>query len=155
MPETKVAAHKHPSDREGKHKAKQKVEENSHNWGQGPQQCHMDGSQHKFCKYHGPLRHSTEECHIDIAHSKGLIYHECKDISHDRKKVHFRGISQYKAKLHDLLSKDKKDMNTIANVEITKALSCYKEKEKKSMNKFETLSILSGSNAGNSSNEYE
>eukprot|EP00957_Ditylum_brightwellii_P181706 13842228-Ditylum_brightwellii.AAC.1 len=38
MHETKVAAFKYPSEKEGKLKAKHKVEENYHNWGQAPQQ---------------------------------------------------------------------------------------------------------------------
>ena len=56
--------------------------------------------------------------------------------------MHF---SSYKAKSCDASSNGNKDLHLIINEKIAATLSCQ---EKKDLNKFEALSILSGSNDG-------
>eukprot|EP00957_Ditylum_brightwellii_P164607 12532911-Ditylum_brightwellii.AAC.2 len=66
-------------------------------------------------KVHGSCRHSTDECNITIAHSKGCICYEHKEGSCKSKKT--------------------KDLNTIIDKMITKAFRCQEKKEKFNLNK--------------------
>eukprot|EP00957_Ditylum_brightwellii_P051039 3870068-Ditylum_brightwellii.AAC.1 len=147
MPEKIALTPIRPSEREGKFKAECKPKEKGDcNWGRSPQQHHMNGSQCRYNKYHGPCRHSMEECNITTACSKGCMCHECKEGSCDDKKVCFWCS---KAKLCGFLSNKSKDLNIIINGKITKAFSCQEKKEKAYLNEFKAISILFRSNAGN------
>eukprot|EP00957_Ditylum_brightwellii_P020215 1524681-Ditylum_brightwellii.AAC.1 len=73
------------------------------------------------------------------------MHHGGEDRPCKIKKVHF---SSGKAKTWEPLSNGSKDLHLIINQNITAALSTQ---EKKDLNKFEALSILSGSDNGNNS----
>eukprot|EP00957_Ditylum_brightwellii_P101821 7760487-Ditylum_brightwellii.AAC.1 len=151
MPEIQNEAHRSHYKREGKCKTKQKSDEKGYcNWGQAHQQCYMDGSQHQYCKYYGSCRHTTDECNITIACCKDCTYHEYKERSHKSKKVCF---CNNRAKLSEILSGKSKGLNTIINKKIAEAFSYQEKKEKADLNKFEDLSFLSGSNAGDRNSE--
>eukprot|EP00957_Ditylum_brightwellii_P169920 12933815-Ditylum_brightwellii.AAC.1 len=77
---------------------------------------------------------------------KGSMRHEREDRSYKSKKVCF---SSGKVKSYKVLSSGNKDLHAIINEKITAALS---RQEKKDLNKFEALSILSGSNSGDDNN---
>eukprot|EP00957_Ditylum_brightwellii_P210792 15365403-Ditylum_brightwellii.AAC.2 len=77
---------------------------------------------------------------------KGSMHYVREDRSHKSKKVHF---SSGKAKSCEVLSNGNKDLHTIIDKKIVVALSCQ---EKKDLNKFEALSILSDRNHGDDSN---
>eukprot|EP00957_Ditylum_brightwellii_P022748 1715408-Ditylum_brightwellii.AAC.1 len=72
--------------------------------------------------------------------------HEREDRSCKSKKV---CSSSGKAKSHESSYNRNKDLHLIINEKIATVFSCQ---EKKDLNKFEALSILSGSNNGNNSN---
>eukprot|EP00957_Ditylum_brightwellii_P081284 6183228-Ditylum_brightwellii.AAC.1 len=101
---------------------------------------------HHFCKYHGYCNHAMDECRITIKWCKEIMLHERGDRSCKSKKVHF---SSGKAKSCKSLSNGNKDLHSIINKKIVMALS---HQEKKDLNKFEALSILSGGDDGNNSN---
>eukprot|EP00957_Ditylum_brightwellii_P125643 9576525-Ditylum_brightwellii.AAC.1 len=101
---------------------------------------------HHYCKYHGYCNHTTDECRITMNWCKGSTLHEREDRSCKSKKVHF---SSDKAKSCDTLSDGNKDPHVIIDKKIAAALS---HQEKKDLNKFEALSILSGSDNDNNSN---
>jgi hypothetical protein len=77
---------------------------------------------------------------------KGHMCHEREDRSCNSKKVHF---SSGRVNSCEALSNGNKDLHAIIHEKITVALDC---KEKKDLNKFEALSILSDSNKDNGSN---
>eukprot|EP00957_Ditylum_brightwellii_P176277 13422046-Ditylum_brightwellii.AAC.1 len=79
----------------------------------------MDGSQCKYCKYHGHWRYSTEECNIIMTCNKGHTCHECEEESHNNKKVCFQSD---KIKWCGFSSDDKNDLNTIIDAKIAKAM---------------------------------
>eukprot|EP00957_Ditylum_brightwellii_P153747 11702097-Ditylum_brightwellii.AAC.1 len=72
--------------------------------------------------------------------------HEGEDRSCNSKKVHF---SSGKAKSHEASSNGNKDLHAIINEKIALGLD---QQEKKDLNKFEALSILSDSNKDDDSN---
>eukprot|EP00957_Ditylum_brightwellii_P135411 10325040-Ditylum_brightwellii.AAC.1 len=83
---------------------------------------------------------------ITIIWYKGSTCNEREDRSYKSKKVCF---NSGKAMSHVSSSDGSKDLHAIISEKITVALSC---KEKKDLNKFEALSILSGDNDGDNSN---
>eukprot|EP00957_Ditylum_brightwellii_P107837 8226105-Ditylum_brightwellii.AAC.1 len=87
-----------------------------------------------------------------MALSKGHMHHEHKEGSCKSKKVPF---CSNKVKLHGFLTGKSKDLNSIINKKIDKVFSHQKKKEKVKLNKFEALSILSGSNTGDSNSKFE
>eukprot|EP00957_Ditylum_brightwellii_P132565 10109615-Ditylum_brightwellii.AAC.1 len=107
---------------------------------------HSNGRGCHYCKYHGHCNHSTDECRLTMNQHKGRTCHEREDRPHNSKKVCF---SSGKAKSHEALPDRNKDLHTIINEKIATALSCQ---EKKDLNKFEALSISSGSDNGNNNN---
>eukprot|EP00957_Ditylum_brightwellii_P174356 13274491-Ditylum_brightwellii.AAC.1 len=78
-----------------------------------------------------------------MAHSKGCLHNEHKGGSRNDKKVCF---CSNKAKSCGFLSDKSKDPNNILDKKTAKPFSHQKKKEKDKLNKFEALSILSGSN---------
>eukprot|EP00957_Ditylum_brightwellii_P092186 7018227-Ditylum_brightwellii.AAC.1 len=75
------------------------------------------------------------------------MHQESKERSCKSKKEHF---CSDKATLCGFLSNKSKDLNTNINKGIAKAFSHQEKKEKYNFNKYETLSISSGSNVGDS-----
>eukprot|EP00957_Ditylum_brightwellii_P117825 8988825-Ditylum_brightwellii.AAC.1 len=84
------AACKSHSKKGGSCKAKHKASEKAYRyWGQDYVQCHSNGREHHYCKYHGYCNHSTDECKIKMSPHKGSTHHEMEDRSHKSKKVYF------------------------------------------------------------------
>eukprot|EP00957_Ditylum_brightwellii_P133247 10160102-Ditylum_brightwellii.AAC.1 len=144
--ESSTACKSH-SKRGGKRKSKCKASKKAyHDWEQDSQQRHSNGQGHHYYKYHGYCNYTIEECRITINQCKGHTRHKMEYKFHDSNKVCF---SSGKAKYCEASLDGNKDLHTIINEKIAAALD---RQEKKDLNKFEALSILSNSNKDDDSN---
>eukprot|EP00957_Ditylum_brightwellii_P034169 2589328-Ditylum_brightwellii.AAC.1 len=142
---TRTACKSH-SKIEGTHNAQHKANKKAYRkWGRDSPQSHSDGRGRQYCKYNVYCNHTMDEYRITINWCKGHMCHEEEEISCKSKTMCFDSSN---AKSCESLSDGNKDLRLTINKKIAAALS-YQEKA--DLNKFEALSISSGSDNGENS----